>query len=268
MNKEETLLQKRLIELSRAAYIRGIVTFSDFLNLNELNILHTTPKHQFQSQYAAYGGYGLSERQMVAFLPDALYAFSDWDGFGGDSAGQPQDALQYPIRILEIAPLNQKFCEELTHRDYLGAVMNLGIERCKLGDIIVDGNRALLFVREELADYVREHLARIRHTSVKVSVNQDLPEDYEPKYEEIKGTVASIRLDTVLSLAFPLSRSKITAYIEGGKVFVNGKLVTGNGYRLKEGDIISVRKMGRIVYDGVISETKKGRYLTVVRKYI
>ena len=72
----------------------------------------------------------------------------------------------------------------------------------------------------------------------------------------------------MLSLAFPISRSKLTAYIEGGKVFVNGKLVTSNGYRLKEGDIISVRKLGRIVYDGVLSETKKGRYLTVVRKYI
>lgn len=269
MNKEETLLQKRLIELSRTAYIRGIVMFSDFLNLNELNILHTTPKHQFQSQYVTYGGYGLSERQMVAFLPDALYAFSDQGRMiGGDSAGQPQDALRYPIRILLIEPLNQKFCEGLTHRDYLGAVMNLGIERCKLGDIMVDGDHALLFVREELADYVQEHLTRIRHTSVTVSVSKELPEDYGPKYEEIKGTVASIRLDTVLSLAFPLSRSKITAYIEGAKVFVNGKLVTSNGYRLKEGDIISVRKIGRIVYDGIISETKKGRYLTVVRKYI
>ena len=268
MNKEETLLQKRLIELSRTAYIRGIVTFSDFLNLNELNILHTTPKHQFQSQYVTYGGYGLSERQMVAFLPDALYAFPDWDGFGGDSARQCKDALQYPIRILRIGPQNQKFCEELTHRDYLGAVMNLGIERCKLGDIMVDGSKALLFVREELADYIIENLIRIRHTSVTVSVSNDLPRDYEPKYEEIKGTVASIRLDTVLSLAFPLSRSKITDYIEGGKVFVNGKLVTSNGYRLKEGDIISVRKMGRIVYDGIMKETKKGRYLTAVRKYI
>ena len=256
MNKEETLLQKRLIELSRTAYIRGIVTFSDFLNLNELNILHTTPKHQFQSQYVTYGGYGLSERQMVAFLPDALYAFSE------------DPDIHYPIRILAISPQNRRFCEELTHRDYLGAVMNLGIERCKLGDIMVDGNHALLFVREELADYVREHLTRIRHTSVIVSVSQDLPDDYEPKYEEIKGTVASIRLDTVLSLAFPLSRSKITDYIEGGKVFVNGKLVTSNGYRLKEGDIISVRKMGRIVYDGIMKETKKGRYLTAVRKYI
>lgn len=257
MNKEETLLQKRLIELSRTAYLRGIVMFSDFLNLNELNILHTTPKHQFQSQYMTYGGYGLSERQMVAFLPDALYAFSDLE-----------DTLEYPFQVLEISPLNKRFSEELSHRDYLGAVMNLGIERCKLGDIMVDGNHALLFVREELADYVREHLTRIRHTSVIVSVSQDLPDDYEPKYEEIKGTVASIRLDTVLSLAFPLSRSKITDYIEGGKVFVNGKLVTSNGYRLKEGDIISVRKMGRIVYDGIMKETKKGRYLTAVRKYI
>ena len=162
MNKEETLLQKRLIELSRTAYIRGIVTFSDFLNLNELNILHTTPKHQFQSQYVTYGGYGLSERQMVAFLPDALYAFPDWDGFGGDSARQCKDALQYPIRILRIGPQNQKFCEELTHRDYLGAVMNLGIERCKLGDIMVDGPQALLFAREEMADYIMENLTRIR----------------------------------------------------------------------------------------------------------
>lgn len=260
MNKEDTLLQNRLIELSRTAYIRGIVMFSDFLNLNELNILHTTPKNQFLSPYVTYGGYGLSERQMVAFLPDALYAFS---GETFDS-----DTLEFPIRNLTVTPLNKRFCEELTHRDYLGALMNLGIERCKLGDIMVDESKAFLFVRDELAGYICEHLTRIRHTSVRVIVSQDFPKDYEPKYEEIKGTVASIRLDTVLSLAFPVSRSKLTAYIEGAKVFVNGKLVTSNGYRLKEGDIISVRKLGRIVYDGVVAETKKGRYLTVVRKYI
>lgn len=251
MNKEETLLQKRLIELSRTAYIRGIVTFSDFLNLNELNILHTTPKHQFQSQYVTYGGYGLSERQMVAFLPDALYY-----------------AFQYPFRILEIQPLNRRFSEELGHRDYLGAVMNLGIERCKLGDIMIDGEKALLFVREELADYVIENLTRIKHTSVQVHTAPELAASYEPRYEELKGTVASVRLDSVLSLAYPLSRSKLTAYIEGGRVFVNGKLITSNGYRLKEGDIISVRKMGRIVYDGVLSETKKGRYLAAIRRYL
>ena len=72
MNKEEQLLEKRLIELSNLAFSRDIVTFSDFLNLNELNILHRTPKDQFKARFETYGGYELAERQMVAFLPDAL----------------------------------------------------------------------------------------------------------------------------------------------------------------------------------------------------
>lgn len=251
MNKEELLLQKRLVELSRIAYTREIVTFSEFLNLNELNILHTTPKNMLLSQYKTYGGYGLSERQMAAFLPDALY----YD-------------YQYPVQIIEISPVNRKFAEELSHRDYLGAVMNLGIERCKLGDILIEDGKAILFAKEELAGYIMEHLTRIRHTTVKTSILPAFEDSYEPRYEELKGTVASVRLDTVLSLAFPLSRSKVTGLIEGARVFVNGKLVTSNGYRLKEGDILSVRKMGRIGYNGILSETKKGRYMVSIRKYI
>ena len=251
MNKEELLLQKRLAELSRIAYTREIVTFSEFLNLNELNILHTTPKDMLLSQYKTYGGYGLSERQMAAFLPDALY----YD-------------YQYPIQIIEISPVNRKFAEELSHRDYLGAVMNLGIERCKLGDILIEDGKAILFAKEELAGYIMEHLTRIRHTTVKTSILPAFEDSYEPRYEELKGTVASVRLDTVLSLAYPLSRSKVTGLIEGARVFVNGKLVTSNGYRLKEGDILSVRKMGRIGYNGILSETKKGRYMVSIRKYI
>ncbi len=251
MNKEELLLQKRLVELSRIAYAREIVTFSEFLNLNELNILHTTPKNMLLSQYKTYGGYGLSERQMAAFLPDALY----YD-------------YQYPIQIIEISPVNRKFAEELSHRDYLGAVMNLGIERCKLGDILIEDGKAILFAKEELAGYIMEHLTRIRHTTVKTSILPAFEDSYEPRYEELKGTVASVRLDTVLSLAYPLSRSKVTGLIEGARVFVNGKLVTSNGYRLKEGDILSVRKMGRIGYNGILSETKKGRYMVSIRKYI
>ena len=245
------MLQTRLVELSRLAYNRGIVIFSDFLNLNELNILHTTPKDMFLSQYKTYGGYDLSERQMAVFLPDALY----YD-------------YEYPIQIVEVIPLNKRFAEDLTHRDYLGALMNLGIERCKIGDIIVEDQKSLIFVKEEMAEYVANQLTKIRHTQVKATIGTDFQVDYEPRYEEHKGTVSSVRLDSVLALAYPLSRSKITAQIEAGKVFVNGKLITSNGYRLKDGDIISVRQMGRIVYDGILSETKKGRYMISVRKYI
>ena len=95
MQKEELMLQKRLIELSRIAYQKGIVTYSDFLNLNELNILHTTPKHELYSRYETFGGYEYSERQMVAFLPDAFC----------------YDYL-YPISTLKISPLQKKFYEK------------------------------------------------------------------------------------------------------------------------------------------------------------
>ena len=69
-------------------------------------------------------------------------------------------------------------------------------------------------------------------------------------------------------VAFTMSRSRLTAYITAGKVFVNGKLITSNGYRLEEGNLISVRGLGRISFDGILSETKKGRYYISVRKFI
>ena len=251
MNKEEILLRKRLIELSNQAFTRDIVTFSDFLNLNELNILHTTPKDMFPARYETYGGYESAERQMVSFLPDALYY-----------------EYSYPIQVVEIAPVNSKFAEDLSHRDYLGSLMNLGIERSKMGDILIQDNKAILFTREEISSYIAENLTRIRHTNVSTNILDTTNVSYEPRFQEIKGNVASIRLDTVLSVAYPMSRSKMCAYIENGKVFVNGKLITSNGYHLKENDIISIRGLGRIKFIEVLSETRKGRYMISVYKYI
>ena len=251
MNKEEVMLQKRLIELSNLSYKRDIVTFSDFLNLNELNILHTTPKDLFPSRYETYGGYEPAERQMVAFLPDALY----YD-------------YQYPISVLRISPANRKFAEELSHRDFLGGILHLGIERSCLGDLLVEDSVCHVFVTDTMADFICEQLTRIRHTVVKTEKIDGESFSFTPRLETVKGTVASVRLDTVLSVAFPLSRSRMTGRVEGGKVFVNGKLITSNGYRLKEGDIISVRGMGKLVYQGVLSETKKGRQYIQVGKYI
>ena len=207
MNKEEQLLEKRLIELSNLAFSRDIVTFSDFLNLNELNILHRTPKDQFKARFETYGG-------------------------------------------------------------YLGAIMNLGTSRTKIGDIIQTDDGAIVFVKEEISDYIMKNLTRIRHTTITVERRELSDISYESHFEELKGTVPSVRLDTVLSVAYPLSRSKLTTYIEAAKVFVNGKLITNNGYHLNEGDLISVRGLGRIAYAGILSETKKGRYMISLRKYI
>lgn len=250
MTKEDIMLEKRLIELSKMAYHRDIVIFSDFLNLNELHILHSIPKNLFSSQYETFGGYEHAERQMVAFLPGAL-----------------SYAVTYPIQVLWISPVHMKFAEKLTHRDYLGAVLNLGIDRSKIGDLAISDEKCLMFCRDTIADYIIEQLAKVRHTVVTTKKME--PEDisYKPDLKEMRGTVSSVRLDSVLAIGFPLSRSKLVGYIEGGKVYVNGKLITSNGYRLKEDDVISVRSMGRIIYGGILSETKKGRYYVHIYKY-
>ena len=251
MQKEELMLQKRLIELSKVAYQRGIVTYSDFLNLNELNILHTTPKQEWFSTYETFGGYEYSERQMVAFLPDALcYEHI------------------YPISMLKISPLQKKFSEQLSHRDYLGAILNLGIERCKIGDILVEEEGAILFVCHSLEAFIMDELTRIRHTSVRVTREETETFSYTPSVKEMKGTVSSLRLDSLLSLAFASSRSKLVAYIENGKVFVNGKLITSNGYQIKEDDIVSVRGLGRFQFKETVSQTKKGRYYVTLHLYV
>ena len=258
MDKEEELLRKRFLELSNQAFQRGIVMYTDFLNLNELNILHTTPKNLLAVPFRTFGGYAFAERQMAAFLPDAFYLYTDED----------EILEKYPMSVIQISPLNGKFAEDLGHRDYLGALLNLGIERSKLGDILIQEKMAYLFACDGMVDFICNELTRVRHTTVQ-AVRIDREEfDYEPRYEEIRGTVASVRLDSLLSLAWNSSRSKMAPLIEEARVYVNGKLITSNGYHVRENDIISVRGMGRFRYMGMISETKKGRCYVLVYKYI
>ena len=113
-----------------------------------------------------------------------------------------------------------------------------------------------------------DNLTRVRNDYVRCTGNCVLDKDFSPSYKEITGSVASLRLDAMISLAFGESRSHSVSAIEGGLVFVNGKLITSNGYHVKDNDIISVRQMGRFQYEGVLSETKKGRYYVTIRKYI
>lgn len=233
------------------AYQRGIAVFSDFLNLNELNIFQSLRGEFSYLETETFGGYELAERQIAVFRPEAPVFYAD-----------------YPVKCLKITPLNAKFAEDLNHRDYLGAVLNLGIDRACLGDILVEEDAAYLFCLERMADFIRDNLIRIRHTPVYVEQVEAENFHYEPKYKEVSGTVASVRLDKLLALAFNASRSSLTGLIEGGKVFVNGKLVTSNGYEPKEGDLISVRGMGRFRFRETGGQSKKGREYVILWRYI
>ncbi len=251
MTKEEQQVERRLLDLAQTAYKRGIVTYSDFLNLNELNIFQGIRPKLSYLVTDCFGGYELAERQIAAFIPDALVF-----------------CPEYPIVCLKLSPLQEKFAEKLTHRDYLGAVLNLGIDRSKLGDILVEEHGAFLFCQERIAGFISDNLTRIRHTPFMAQEMAPKEFDHEPKYCEIVGTVASVRLDRLLALAFGASRSSLTSFIEGGRVFVNGKLITSNGYQPREGELISVRGMGRFCYKSSGGQSKKGRHYVVLWKYI
>ncbi len=241
MEKNEFFL-KRIRELANLSYQRDIVTFSDFLNLNEQNMVSSLKQQFPQVVMETFGGYDNAERQMVAFHPDAL-AFT-WE---------------YPIDCLKIEPKAIKFSENLSHRDYMGALLNLGVDRSVIGDIIVQEKAAWFFCQSKMTEFFLENLCRVRHTNILITKVNDPEEFPHPNLESINGTCASVRLDSLIALAFKASRSSMVSYIESGQVFVNGKLITSNGYEPKEGDIVSVRGKGRFIFDGVSHQTKKGR---------
>lgn len=251
MEKDEKF-KKRILELGRTAYHRNIVTFSDFLDLNEQNMVHSLNMKNEGFKMKLYGGYDMSERQMIAFLSDALSYH--WE---------------YPIRCLHIQPKSLKFSDKLTHRDYLGALLNLGVLRSKIGDIIVnEDNSAYVFCEEKIADFFMQELCRIKHTVVIIEEVYNIEQHISHKEELMAGTVSSVRLDSIIALAFQNSRSSMIAFIEAGKVFVNGKMITSNGYTLKDDDIVSVRGKGKFRFGGIENTTKKGRNVVKIYRYI
>ena len=251
MTREEQQLEKRLLDLAQTAYQRGIVTYSDFLNLNEQHIFHSIRPKLSYLKTESFGGYEAAERQMAAFVPDA-----------------PMFCPEYPIACVRIKPLQRKFAERLSHRDYLGALLNLGLDRSKTGDILVEEEEAFLFCQEKLVDFICENFTRIRHTSVMAKRVEGESFSYEPNIQEITGTVGSVRLDSLLALAFGASRSSLSGQIEGGKVFVNGRLAASSSCQPKEGDLISVRGMGRFRLQEIGGQSKKGRIYVTLFKYI
>ena len=241
MNEEATYISKRLIDLSKQANRKGIVIFSDFLTMNEQSILQQNTE-KLESEYQMSGGYEYAERQMVAFIPDAL--FYEWD---------------YPMQCVRIRPAYPKFAEKLSHRDVLGALMSLGIERSKIGDLIVNDTEIFFFAKEEIVPYILDQMTSIRHTVVKLEVEADSHIDYEPHFEEKQAIVTSNRLDSVIAAICSVSRSVSLRMIQEGKIYVNGAESLHNTYYCKQGDILSIRGFGKVRFGETLGVTKKDR---------
>ena len=241
MNEEETYIGKRFIDLSKQANRKGVVTFSDFLTINEQLILQHN-KEKLESEYQMSGGYEYAERQMVAFIPDAL--FYEWD---------------YPMKCVRIRPAYPKFAEALTHRDVLGALMSLGIDRSKIGDLIVKETDMFFFAKTEIVPYILEQLTSIRRTVVTLKQETDSHIDYIPHFEEKEAIITSNRLDAVIAAICKTSRSASIRMIQEGRIFVNGSECLHNTYYCKQGDLLSIRGFGKVRFGETLGVTKKDR---------
>lgn len=249
-NKEEGQFRKRLLELAHISYNKGICTYTDFLSLNEINLFYSIEKELPGLFTFLYGGYTQAERKILCF-------------YNKNEVEQPE----LPIACIHIKPVNAKFSNTLTHRDFLGAILNLGISRSKIGDILIDDNECYVFCNENIVSYIVDNLYIVKHTNIVSKIILFNEVNYNPRYITITGTVASCRLDAILPLAFKASRSNLSNLISSGKVYVNGKLIQSNRYQLKEGDIVSVRGHGKFQYKGEGNQSKKGRTYITLQKY-
>ena len=187
--------------------------------------------------FGFYGGYENSERKVLCL-----------DYYDDDPA--------YPISALEF-----KFrqADKLTHRDFLGALMSLGIERETVGDILVEDGRCVVFIKTEIADYIKSQIFKIGRAGVKVS-DADVSSLPKGRGEEEKSViVSSLRLDNIVAAISGASREKSKNLILSGNVTLNFFECTNISKSVCEGDVLTVRGKGKFKINGVMGETKKHR---------
>ena len=167
--------------------------------------------------------------------------------------------------------LEASFFEEdtLTHRDILGALMGAGIGRETVGDICIEPGRCLFFVTAEIAPYVLDNLRCAGHTALHLcSIPLTELRMPEPKFQEIRDTLASLRLDSVISSGFRIGRSLATSYVTTGKAAIDGLPCEKPDKQVTEGSKISVRGLGKIRLSQIGGKSKKDRYCVTIQKYV
>ena len=242
---------RRYAELAELAYTHARATFTDFLGIAEQDALHTAAREFPHVPYTLFGGTPDCERVMARFGDE-------------DTLGYPPPA--YPILCIAITPNAPKFAEPLSHRDLLGALMNLGIRREMLGDIFPGERVSYLFCCEKIAPFLAENLTRVRHTAVSASVTEYPEELATPTYETEEILVSSERLDGIVAHAFGISRAEAQGEIAVGKVFLDGRAAPDPTVTPRAGAQITLRGAGRLRYDGVAGVSRKGKLLVKIAR--
>ena len=251
---EDRLLLAKVLDRARQASDRNIPAATDFLS----------PQQQMQTcdllrlagipetGCVRLGGYEGAERNLFLFLPDWL---------------EPEDAAsQSPIRCLRATFRAE---EKLSHRDFLGSLMGMGIVREKLGDILVGPDSADLVVLDTVADFLLQSWPSAGRAKLTVkeidSAHIHIP---QVQCQKVRDTVSSLRLDAVASTGFRMARGKAAELITSGRVQVNWRACTKPDKLLAAGDTVSARGFGKFELTEVGGVTKKGRTAIVLKRYV
>ena len=250
-NPEDRMLLAKLWDKINAGIRKNIPANTCFLSPRELEMA----KYLFGEPEGLYtfGGYGEAERKMLVYLPDYLE----------ESALLDEDSPCVCLR----ATFYQG--DSPNHRDFLGALMGAGIGRETVGDICVGKSSCDFFVTAEIAPYILQNFTSAGRTKLHLEqislAEASIP---EPEVKEIKDTLASLRLDSVISSGFRIGRSLASQYVSQGKAAIDGLPCEKPDKAVAEGAKISVRGLGKIKLQAVNGKTKKDRISVVIHRYV
>ncbi len=228
-DEDERILFARAIDRAMSAKKSYEPQFSDFMDPYKMGKLWdiVNKEYCFGLNTMIWGGFNDAERCIIGFFPE-------YD--------EPEGTF-FPISCVEIS-YNSKFSRELTHRDFLGSILGLGINREKTGDILIEDNCAYVFAEKDVASFICTNLEKVGHTKVKARLLDTYSVPAKPGVEK-RITLTSLRLDALLSGAFNLSRGKVAELIKGEKAYINWASVTSPSKTVNQGYMVTLRGTGR-----------------------
>ena len=233
-------IKSRARDLIFKSQSRDVYTYTDFLSLAEQEeVLYEAGR--FPVKF--YGGGEETERKIACFGDENLLCYPP----------------EFPVKILFIKPLNEKFAKPFNHRDVLGATLALGVERSKVGDIFIADKTAYMAVYSTISEHLKRELKKVASVTVETLEVEKLPDGVAAEKKEKTISVASERADAVISSVYNLSREGASELFRQGRVFVNGKEFADGSKKLKYGDSVTARGHGRFTLAEECGQSRKGK---------
>ena len=247
---EDALMLAKVLDKAEGCRSRGYLQATRFLSLHERILAEKLIKGEKLFPSLLWGGFEGAERCCAVFYPEYL----------SEEEAKEQSGL---------AVLRAAFRPgTLTHRDLLGSLMNAGVTRDCIGDLLVHEDFCDILCLEETAPFLLENVSRAGRETLRLTLLSEPPAAKEEKVELFRDTVASLRLDAVLSSACRVSRSAAAELIQAGRVKLNDFDCAKADRPVAEGDVLSVRGYGRMVLEAVEGQSRKGRTVIVLKRFL